>query len=79
MRKASWYIHPLSILKRQHLTICVTKSVSWSEVNCYIENRTLQAGYQLCLGVFLFLIMQPTQREHFLAISLVDLNHMKVD
>ena len=78
MRKTSWYIHLLPVFKRQHRTVCVTEGFSRSEVNCYIENRTMQTGYQLCLGVFPFLKMQTTQRERFLAVSLIDLSNSEI-
>ena len=79
MRKTSWYIHLLPVFKRQHRTVCVTEGFSRSEVNCYIENRTVQTRYQLGLCVFTFLVMQTSQRELLPAVSLVDLDYMEVD
>ena len=37
MRKTSWYIHLLSIFKRQHRTICMTKGFSWAQIHSHIE------------------------------------------
>ena len=79
MRKTTRYVHLLSIFKRQHRTVSMTVGFSRVQIHSHIENRTLQAGHQLRLCVFPFLKMQTTQRERFLAVSLVDLNHMKVD
>ena len=65
MSESSRNVHLLLVFKGQHRTVCVTEGFSRSEVNCYIENRTVQTGYQLCLGVFTFLIMQTSQCELF--------------
>lgn len=54
----------------------MTKGFSWTQIHSYIEDWTMQAGHQLRLGVFPFLKMQTTQRERFLAVSLIYLSNL---
>ena len=78
MRKTSGNQHLLSIFKRQHRTVSMTKGFSRVQIHSHIEKRTMQTGHQLCLGVFPFLKMQTTQRERFPAVSLIDLSNSEI-
>ena len=77
MSKASGNQHLLSIFKRQHRTVCVTEGFSGAKIYGHIEYAPSQAGYQLRLGVFPFLIMQTSQCERFPAVSLIDLPNIE--
>ena len=56
----------------------MAEGFSQSKIHSHIEDRIMQAGHQLRLGVLPFLKMQTTQREYFLATSLVDLTDFEV-
>jgi len=71
MGKAAWNQHLLLIFKGEKLTVSIAKSISQSKINCHVEDRAMQTGYQLCLRVISFLKMQSTQRSGSLAESLV--------
>lgn len=45
MGKATRNQHLLLIFKGEDLAVSISKSIARSEVNCHIENRTMQAGY----------------------------------
>ena len=56
----------------------MAEGFSQSKIHSHIEDRTMQAGHQLRLGVLPFLKMQTTQREYFLATFLVDPSNSEV-
>ena len=78
MSETTRYVHLLSIFKRQHRTVCVAEGFSRAQIHSHIENRTMQTGHQLRLGVFPFLKVQSTQRKRFFAVSLIDLSNIEI-
>ena len=51
MGKATRNQHLLLILKGEDFAVSIPKGITRSEINSHIENRTMQAGHQLCLRV----------------------------